>query len=255
MSSGEAPPRSPGSRAEDICERAEFFDSGRAVATGPTPWVASVLPSARGTASASPLGLFRSSITRPACAASYASPPRSPSTAQGLALLAVDFCQHRIRLSVAPSSHLLSSAGLSRRIPPTRPSSGYAPAGGRPPPNRAPQARSGGGKSREHRWGQRVRHTKPMKAAHIAGISQHATAYLVAWRSRPRPDQARRAATGPNPQVLQERPKSGPAQSTILRSNPTCQTPPSWGQVLRFSPTSWGQPIARVMGPPARCMP
>ena len=29
-----------------------------------------------------------------------------------------------------------------------------------------------------------------------------------------------------------------------------CQTPPSWGQVLRFSPTSWGQPIARVMGPP-----
>jgi len=35
----------------------------------------------------------------------------------------------------------------------------------------------------------------------------------------------------------------------------SCQTPPSWGQVLRFSPTSWGQPIARVMGPPARCMP
>jgi hypothetical protein len=33
-----------------------------------------------------------------------------------------------------------------------------------------------------------------------------------------------------------------------------CQTPPSWGQVPGFSPTSWGQPIARVMGPPARCM-
>ena len=90
-----ARPRSPGSRAEDMCERAEPFDSGRADGAQPTLLVASVLPSVGGKTSASPNDFFRSSIARPARAASYASPPRSPREAQGLALLVVSSCQRR----------------------------------------------------------------------------------------------------------------------------------------------------------------
>jgi hypothetical protein len=96
MSRDEAPSRSPGSRTDGMCERAELSDSGRADATRSTLSVAPVLSSTRGSVSTSPPDFFRSSITRPARAASYASRTASPPRTQGLAFPAVDSCRGRI---------------------------------------------------------------------------------------------------------------------------------------------------------------
>lgn len=54
----DALPRSPGSRAKDVCERAEVFDPGRKDGVGLIPWTSSSWPSAGRRASAPPFGRF-----------------------------------------------------------------------------------------------------------------------------------------------------------------------------------------------------
>ena len=118
----EALPRSPGSRAKDMCERAEVFDPGEDGVAGLTPLAATAWPSARGKASAPPFARF-SRLNAPArslCLLRFAArvtPDHARIGIPGGELLPVQDLQDSISVFIS-STHLFSFAGLPAHPPP-----------------------------------------------------------------------------------------------------------------------------------------